>query len=357
MKNKRIQNVITQLKHHQIEQMIVTSPASLFYLTGHWVHPGERFLALYLNVAGEVVYFANELFYLSDAVNCPVVRYHDSQNPIELLLKHLSDTGAIGVDNSLSANFLLDLSGRLRYGKLQLASNCVNLVRMIKDSEEIELLQKSSQINDYTMADIISAISPELTELQLSHKLPELYCKYGGDGYQVVPIVSYGANCSDAHHRPDDSKLSAGDSIVFDMGIPYKSYCSDMTRTVFYKDVSKKFEDIYHIVLKAQLAASAAVKPGIPCSEIDAVGRDIITSEGYGPYFTHRIGHNIGIEGHEFPSISGDNPMILQDGMVFSVEPGIYIPGEGGVRIEDLVVVTADGCKVLNHYTKDLQVI
>lgn len=357
MHYERIQKVITQLKHHRIEQLIVTSPASLFYLTGHWVHPGERFLALYLNIAGEMTYFANELFHLSDAVDCPIVRYSDSCNPVHFLLEHLKDSGTIGVDNSLSTNFLLDLINGLKKSQIKLASDCVNLIRMIKDSEEINLLSKSSLINDCTMADIIKTISPDLTELELSHKLPELYCNHGGNGYHVVPIVSYGANCADAHHQPDETKLSVGDSIVFDMGIPYKSYCSDMTRTVFYGDVSKKFESIYNLVLKAQLAASAAIKPGVRCCDIDAIGRNIITSEGYGSFFTHRIGHNIGIEGHEFPSISQDNKMILQEGMVFSVEPGIYIPNEGGVRIEDLVVVTADGYQVLNHYTKDLQVI
>lgn len=357
MQYKRIQNVIDQMKQQQIQQMIVTSPASLFYLTNHWVHPGERFLALYLNISGDVIYFANELFYLSDAVNCHVVRYSDSQSPVDLLFKHLKDNGTIGVDNSLSANFLLDLMSRLRSGTVKLASDCVNLVRMIKDSEEIQLLRRSSLINDCTMADIIRAISPDLTELELSHKLPELFCKHGGNGYLVDPIVSYGPNGADAHHKPDATKLSPGDSIVFDMGIPYKSYCSDMTRSVFYGDVSEKFESIYTIVLKAQLAASAAVKPGVPCREIDTIGREIIAAEGYGSFFTHRIGHNIGIEGHEFPSISVDNEMVLQEGMVFSVEPGIYIPNEGGVRIEDLVVVTADGCEVLNHYPKDLQVI
>ena len=357
MHNNRIKKVLQQMKAQQINQLLITSPASLYYLTSHWVHPGERFLALYLNTEGEVVYFANELFHLSPAIDCPIASYTDSQNPIDLLMKYLKDTGIIGVDNHFATNFLLDLIGRLNVGKITLASNCINKVRMIKDKEEIKLLRESSQINDLTMNDIIPAVHPSLTELELSHKLPEFYCSHGGNGYLVDPIVSYGANCADAHHKPDQTKLSIGDSIVFDMGIPYKSYCSDMTRTVFFGDVSKKFESIYHIVLKAQLAASAAVKPGIRCCDIDKIGRDIIAAEGYGKFFTHRIGHNIGIEGHEFPSISANNEMLLEEGMVFSVEPGIYIPNEGGVRIEDLVVVTANGCEILNHHPKDLQII
>lgn len=357
MHTKRIKKVITQMNNHHINQMIITSPASLFYLTNHWVHPGERFLALYLNTSGETIYFANSLFYLNSEITCPIIRYTDNQNPIDLLFKHLSDTGIIGVDNTISANFLLDILSRLQNASLTPASECVNLVRMIKDENEINSLRQSSLINDRTMRDIISTINPNLTELELSHKLPELYCNHGGDGYQVVPIISYGKNCANAHHRPDNTKLSIGDSIVFDIGIPYQNYCSDMTRTVFYKDISKKFENIYHLVLKAQLEACAAIKPGVRCCDIDSIGRNVISSEGYGDFFTHRIGHNIGIEGHEFPSISSDNKMLLQEGMVFSIEPGIYIPNEGGVRIEDLVVVTKDGCEILNHYTKDLQII
>lgn len=357
MHNERIKKVISQMKTNQINQLLVTSPSSLFYLTNHWVHPGERFLALYLNVSGDVIYFANSLFHLSPDISCPIIFYNDNQNPIDFLFKYLKDIGTIGVDNTLAANFLLDILHRLHQGKIVLASNCINLVRMIKDNEEIELLRHSSLINDKTMNDIIHSISPTLTEAELAHKLPESYCSHGGDGYQVVPIVSYGANCADAHHRPDDTKLAIGNSIVLDMGIPYKSYYSDMTRSVFYGDVSKKWKSIYNIVLNAQLEAINAIKPGIRCCDIDLIGRKIIAAEGYGDFFTHRIGHNIGIDGHEFPSISSDNEMELQEGMVFSIEPGIYIPNEGGIRIEDLIVVKKNGYEILNHYKKDLQVL
>jgi len=345
------------MKSKQIDQLIVSSPASLFYLTGHWVHPGKRFLALLLTSEGTCTYFANELFHLNESISCPVVRYSDNQDPLNFLMQHLADRATIGVDNSLCANLLLGMLQRLHHAKVVFAAECVDLVRMVKDAEEICLLRESSRINDLTMADIISTIHPNFTELELAHRLPELYCSHGGDGYAVVPIVSYGPNCADAHHRPDSTRLSKGDSIVLDMGIPYQSYCSDMTRTVFYGDISDEFERIYHIVLKAQLAACEAIKPGMRCCDIDAVARGIITEEGYGPYFTHRTGHNIGIEGHEFPSIGIGNEMPLQAGMVFSVEPGIYLPKQGGVRIEDLVVVTDDGCEILNHYTKELQII
>ena len=357
MNYKRTNKIVEQMKRRGIDQLLVCSPSSIFYLTGQWIHPGERFLALLICADGSSTCIANKLFYLGDGIDCPTAIYSDEDDPIALLMKHMADKGKIGIDSALSAGFLLRIIDKLSNAKLEIASECVELVRMVKDSDEIESLRSSSHINDLSMGDIINAISPELSEIQLAHRLPEIYCSHGGNGYKADPIVSYGANCADPHHGPDESMLKKGDSIVIDTGIPHLSYYSDMTRTVFYADVSPELERIYHVVLKAQLAAEETVAPGVKASDVDAAARRIITEAGYGQYFTHRTGHNIGIDVHEAPSISSDNSMQLVEGMCFSIEPGIYIPGVGGVRIEDLVVVSHDACEVLNKFPKDLRVI
>ncbi|HBG67376.1 MAG TPA: peptidase M24 family protein, partial [Kandleria vitulina] len=164
-------------------------------------------------------------------------------------------------------------------------------------------------------------------------------------------------NGADPHHVGDDSRLKEGDSIIVDMGCIYNGYCSDMTRTFFYKSVSEKQKDVYNLVLKAQLAAEAAIKPGLKLSDIDKVARDIISEAGYGEEFNHRLGHFIGRLTHEAGDVSSANDAIIKPGMIFSIEPGVYLPGEFGVRIEDLVLVTEDGCKVLNHYPKELMIL
>lgn len=155
----------------------------------------------------------------------------------------------------------------------------------------------------------------------------------------------------------DGTMLKEGDSIIVDMGCVYEGYCSDMTRTFFYKKVSDKQKEVYNLVLKAQLAAQAAIKPGVRLADIDRIARDIITEGGYGPQFNHRLGHFIGRLCHEAGEVNATSDIIAEEGMIFSIEPGVYLPHEFGVRIEDLVLVTKDGVKILNHYPKDLQVI
>ena len=162
---------------------------------------------------------------------------------------------------------------------------------------------------------------------------------------------------ADPHHEMNESKVKKGDSIVIDIGCKMNSYCSDMTRTVFYKTVSDHSLEVYNIVKEANKRGIDKVKAGVRFCDIDAAARDYITEKGYGKYFTHRLGHSIGIEVHDFGDVSASNTDKVQIGQIFSIEPGIYLPGDVGVRIEDLVIVTKDGCEVLNHYTKDLIIV
>ena len=141
------------------------------------------------------------------------------------------------------------------------------------------------------------------------------------------------------------------------MGCKYNGYCSDMTRTVFFKKVSERQEFIYNLVRKANETAESIIKPGVRLCDIDKAARDVIANEGYGEYFTHRLGHFIGRDVHEYGDVSAAFDLPVEEGMIFSIEPGVYLPGEFGVRVEDLVIVTKDGCEILNHYTKELQVI
>ena len=228
---------------------------------------------------------------------------------------------------------------------------------MKKDKQEQELMIEASRINDLAMNDVIELCSQDLTEEQVAEQLPDIYRKYGAEGNSFEPIVAFGKNGANPHHGNDDSRLQPGDSIIIDMGCKYKGYCSDMTRTVFYKQISEQALEVYDLVKKDNEAAEAMIKPGVKLCEIDKVARDLISEAGYGKQFNHRLGHFIGRDVHEYGDVSSQFEMEVEEGMIFSIEPGVYLEGQFGVRVEDLVLVTKDGCRVLNSYTKDVQII
>ena len=204
---------------------------------------------------------------------------------------------------------------------------------------------------------MIKLIPKKYSEKKMGKLLSDIWDDMGTQGHSFDPIIGYGANAADPHHEMDESTVKAGDSVVIDIGCKMNSYCSDMTRTVFYKTVSDHSREVYNIVKEANKRGIEKVKAGVRFCDIDAVARDYITEKGYGKYFTHRLGHSIGIEVHDFGDVSAANTDKVQVGQIFSIEPGIYLPGDVGVRIEDLVIVTKDGCEVLNNYTKDLIIV
>ena len=179
----------------------------------------------------------------------------------------------------------------------------------------------------------------------------------GASGESFGAIVAFGANASDPHHGNDDTRLRDGDCVLIDMGCVWKDYCSDMTRTKFFRSVTQEQKEVYEIVRKANETAKAMIRPGVRFCDIDAAARDVIEEAGYGEYFTHRLGHGIGLTEHEPEDVGPANPHPVKPGMVFSIEPGIYLPGKFGVRIEDLVIVTEDGCECINKDSRELQVI
>ena len=167
----------------------------------------------------------------------------------------------------------------------------------------------------------------------------------------------FGANAADPHHSPDGTVLKPGQCVLFDIGCVKDGYCSDMTRTYYFKTVGAKDREIYEITRRANESAEAAMKPGVRYCDLDGIARKVIADAGYGPYFTHRLGHSIGQQGHEWGDVSSANTERVRPGNVFSCEPGIYLPGETGVRIEDLCLITETGVQILNRVPKELQII
>lgn len=217
-------------------------------------------------------------------------------------------------------------------------------------------MRASSKVNDDCMAEFEALIRPGITEKEMAEAIRGIYAAHGCSGVSFPPICGFGAHAADPHHDNDDTPLEAGQCVLIDVGGVYQDYCSDMTRTFFTGEPSEEERKVYELVRQAQAAAEALVKPGVRLCDIDAAARDLITEAGYGPYFNHRLGHFIGLEDHEAGDVSAVNENVVTPGMCFSIEPGIYLPGKFGVRIEDLVLVTEDGCEVLNHYPHELRV-
>lgn len=362
MNNERMNRVLKEMAQQHLPQLVVSDQASISYLTGQSIDPGERLVALIIRENGHHVAVVNRLFPVSESdLGMPIIAVDDTDEGMGVLklAKELDKSQPIAVEKNWAAHFLLDIMKEIDVpiSQYTLSSNVIDKVRAIKTEDEIEKMLDASHDNDLAVHQLIGLIPEELTELEMTKRLEKIYHDLGNDGFSFEPIVAYGANGADPHHMNDDSVVKAGDSIILDIGGVKNGYCSDMTRTVFYKEVSEKSRDVYETVLEANKRAIATVKPGVRLCDIDAAARDYIESKGYGEYFTHRTGHFIGTEVHEAGDVSASNTNKVSEGMIFSIEPGIYIPGEVGVRIEDLVVVTKDGCKILNEYPKELIII
>lgn len=229
--------------------------------------------------------------------------------------------------------------------------------RTVKEDWEIEHMLKAQEITDKTFSELLKVIKPGMTERELNAELIYRLYKNGADGLSFTPIVVSGPNTSIPHGVPGDRKIQEGDFVTMDFGCLVNGYCSDMTRTVAVGFVSEEMSKVYETVLQAQLAGIAATKAGVSGKEIDGVARKVITDAGYGEYFTHSYGHSLGLEIHEVPMCNKVNDQPMPARTVSSAEPGIYIPGKFGVRIEDVVVINENDCTVITKSPKNLIVI
>ena len=218
-------------------------------------------------------------------------------------------------------------------------------------------MRAASATNDAAMGWLAEQLRPGVTELQIADGLLGEYRRLGAQDHSFAPIVSFGSHAADPHHEPDGTPLAPGDMVLFDVGCKQDWYCSDMTRTFFTAEPTDHQRAVYDTVLRANEAAEKIVRPGVTFAEIDRAARQVIEDAGWGEAFTHRLGHQIGLVDHEPGDVSATHDEPVRPGQCFSIEPGIYLPGDLGVRIEDLVIVTETGCEVLNHYPKSLTVL
>ena len=226
-------------------------------------------------------------------------------------------------------------------------------MREIKAPEEIRLLQASSDLMSKILASVIPRIEPGRMEKEIAWEIADRARDGGAEGLAFPSIVASGPNSALPHAAPTNRKIRTGEPITLDVGVRVEGYCCDMTRTIFLDEPKREFAKIYRIVRDAQLAALEKVRPGVESTLPDATARDMIRDEGFGDYFGHSLGHGVGLEPHERPRLGPQKPVQLKEGMVVTVEPGIYLPGKGGVRLEHMVAITKDGARILtkdNHF-------
>ena len=237
-------------------------------------------------------------------------------------------------------------------------ADVVSALRRIKDPAEIETIGAAQRLVEGALEDVVGALEPGCTEREVAARLEYEFKRRGAAGASFDTIVLFGARSSLPHGAPGDTRLRDGDIVLIDLGCRMDGYCSDLTRTYTFGTIPDVwFEEVYDLVLTAQRLALEAARPGLTCRELDATARNLIVEAGYGDCFGHGLGHGVGIEVHEAPRLNGESDAVLAPGMVVTIEPGVYVEGRGGVRIEDLIAITPDGCENLTTIGKELRTV
>ncbi len=240
-------------------------------------------------------------------------------------------------------------------GTLKRSGGWVEKLRAVKDEIEIDLIRKSISINETVFQSVVQNLSPEITESAIAAEIEYQGRRLGAEGCSFEPIVAVGVNSALAHYRPGNIAIGESEFVLIDWGVNFRGYASDLTRMVVTSKIPARLAEIYQVAIAAQRAAIEKIKPGVAASSVDAAAREIIFAAGFGDQFTHSLGHGIGLNIHESPRLSPGSEDALVAGMVVTVEPGIYLPGFGGVRIEDDVLITTDGHEVLSNLPKELE--
>ncbi|WP_112180240.1 MULTISPECIES: Xaa-Pro peptidase family protein [Paraliobacillus] len=363
---ERLKAVTAWMNDENIDVTFLNSTENVYYLSNFYTDPHERLMGIFLFKNGQPLFVlpAMEVGQLKSAGwDYEIIGYSDHEDPWEFI-KNAVQTKELPTVETVAFEKEVLTYGRSQaflelFSQVQVVSaeDKLNEMRVVKDENEIAVMRQAAKMADFGVQVGVDALVEGISEMEVLAKIEFELKKKGIREMSFSTMVLFGEKSGDPHGNPGDRTLKAGDMVLFDLGVVLDGYCSDITRTVAYKSVTDKKKEIYQTVLKAEQASLAISKPGNRVGDLDQVARDIITASGYGDYFPHRIGHGLGINVHEFPSMSHLNDGILKAGMVYTIEPGIYLPGLGGVRIEDDVLITADGCETLTNYPKELQII
>ncbi len=347
------------MARHSLDAAYVTKPVSIAYLTGFHAEPFERLMALAVRPeTATLIVPAIEGEKASRLVDqAEIVAWRDGEDPLALVRAALDGCAEIGVEKDhMTVQSAELLVARTAAREMMDAGPEIRRLRRIKSAGEIETLARAAEITDAAGEAVIARMRPGQTELEVSVLIGSAIGELGGT-LAFESLVQSGPNSALPHGRPTGRRLGAGDFVLLDFGAAFDGYRADTTRMAVVGEPSPKHVEIHGLVLAAHDAAIAAVRAGTPAGAVDAAARLVIDSAGMGDLFFHRVGHGLGLEAHEEPSLDPGSTTVLEAGMVFTIEPGIYMPGWGGVRIEDDIVVEDGGCRVLTQADRSLRVI
>jgi Xaa-Pro dipeptidase len=367
----RLNRLRAALAQAKLDCVAVVAGPNLYYLTGLSYHLSERPTTGFFPASGDPVMVAGNLeasktasapylvkgCYYTDA-DGPVAAYREAAGALRLGGRG-GGVARLGVETRrmrvMELRLIEDAFLNLR---IDAAEDIFAALRMAKDELELSLMRRAVEIAEAAMRATLPTIRVGQTEREIGAELLVQTLRAGSDAeLPFSPIVASGPNSALPHATLSDRAIQPGDLLTLDWGAAHGGYAADLTRTYAIGEVSDELKTIYGLVQAANAAAQAVTRPGVTAAEVDAAARRVISEGGYGEYFVHRLGHGLGLEGHEDPSMHGRNELSLTPGVTFTVEPGIYLPGKGGVRIEDNVVVTTHGCESLSTLPRDLQVI
>ena len=358
---QRVRRAQELLVTNGVDLMILTSSVDMFYLTGFTDEQRERLMFLMVpRPPREPVFVLPTLYETEARARTPVkdVRaWRDGQDPFAPVLEVLGGLGraepVVAIDETMFARFLLPMVKRARASWTSAAPIMVKL-RLTKDAREVATMKEVGRLTDEVMAKAIAACAPGVEELTVARLIQRSFMELGAEPTAAVPIVAAGPNGAMPHYRAGHRKMARGDLVVLDFCGSVEGYWSDVTRTICIGEASEEARRVYKLVAEAHLAGVRRCVADNTCQAVDAATRGVITAGGYGEAFIHRTGHGLGLEIHEEPQIVGNNPQPLEPGMVFSVEPGVYLSGRFGARVEDCVVVNANGpATELTHFPHD----
>ncbi len=367
MSSQRLSRLAELQQSAGMDAIALVPGANLFYFTGVHYHLSERpIIALFPASPKQPPALVVPAFEAGKALHGPVpiawrvYSYLDGQEPQGCMDQAVHEMGLAGKEIGVEPTQMRVLeSTMLSTGapgvRLVPADGLIKQLRMTKDSDEIACMRRAAKIPERVLAEAVRRIKPGMTESQVAGIFMSVSFEQNPQEPASPPLVQTGLSAAFPHALAGGRKVQPGDLMVVDFGAVLDGYCSDITRTVaISEEPNDEMKHIYEVVKQANAAGRAAVRPGLLAEEVDAAARAVIERAGYGVYFSHRTGHGLGLEGHEAPYMVKGDTTVLQPGMTFTVEPGIYIEGKGGVRIEDDMVVTAEGGESLTSFSRDL---
>lgn len=354
----RIQKVRNQLKKEGKLPYLISSLTNIRYLTGFGGSYG------YLIIGDNINYFISDSRYQEYAQKILpkkvkfILQEKDFFSSLKNILSAAGSEKLFIEEHSIPLSTYNVIKKKLRGYKLLPGGDVVNEVRIAKDENEIQILREAAAVTDRCFNHLLSLIKPGVIEWDIAVEIEYFYRKNGCTKTSFDSIVASGAGSSMPHYVTSmEKKIEPGDPVLIDMGCMYNGYNSDLTRTIFVHKIEDRFKEMYNIVLTAQQNAVQSIKSGLTTGELDAVARSYIANAGYGDYFGHSLGHGVGMEVHELPAVKPDGDISLQNNSVITIEPGIYVPDFGGIRIEDMVCVRAEGFDVLTQSPRELLII